>query len=74
MGLEWLAQFMQACEGFRVDFIPLRFYGSVLDPAALSAVVKRAHDRFGLPVWVTEFGPDRGDADAVMDWSRSVLV
>ena len=73
VGLDWLAQFMAACEGCTVDFIPLHFYGSVLDRAALGRFVEKAHDRFGLPVWVTEFGPEGGNADMALGWLRSVL-
>lgn len=56
----WLDRFMKGAEkrGLRVDFIPVHWYGSDFGPAAagqLADYVKRVHDRYKKPVWVTEY-------------------
>jgi len=47
-------------EGLRVDFIAVHSYSSVSDPEAaaqsVAALVDWVHNRYGLPVWVTELG------------------
>ena len=47
-------------QGLRVDFIAHHSYSSVSDPeaaaASVAALVDWVHDRYGLPVWVTELG------------------
>lgn len=65
----WLDRFMTGARqrGYRVDFIALHWYGSDFDPARatdqLRDYVQAVRDRYGLPVWLTEyslisFGPD----------------
>jgi hypothetical protein len=56
----WLDQFMSGARqrGLRVDFITLHWYGSDFSPAAvgqLESYVKAVHDRYQMPIWVTEF-------------------
>ncbi|MBB5787794.1 sigma-70 family RNA polymerase sigma factor [Jiangella mangrovi] len=58
---EWLDQFMTGAEerGLRVDFITLHWYGSDFGPDAvghLRSYIEATHDRYGLPIWVTEYG------------------
>ncbi|WP_240742317.1 glycoside hydrolase family protein [Micromonospora zingiberis] len=57
----WLDRFLSGARdrGLRVDFIALHWYGSYFgDEAALHLMdyVQKVHDRYGLPIWVTEFG------------------
>ncbi|WP_431930497.1 glycoside hydrolase family protein [Micromonospora sp. RP3T] len=56
----WLDRFLSGARqrGMRVDFIALHWYGSDFGPAApqhLMNYVRAVHERYGLPVWVTEF-------------------
>ncbi|GAA3336152.1 hypothetical protein GCM10020358_07170 [Amorphoplanes nipponensis] len=57
----WLDRFMKGAkqQGLRVDFITLHWYGSDFGPAAVGqflGYVDAVHARYGLPVWVTEYG------------------
>lgn len=56
----WLDQFMAGAaeRGYRVDFIPLHWYGSDFSDAAtghLESYLRAVHERYGKPVWLTEF-------------------
>ena len=57
----WLDKFMKgaAQRGYRVDFIALHWYqwdGSVAGSVKrLKTFLTKVHDRYGLPVWLTEF-------------------
>ncbi|AGZ41148.1 ECF subfamily RNA polymerase sigma-24 subunit [Actinoplanes friuliensis DSM 7358] len=57
----WLDQFMTGARqrNLKVDFITLHWYGSDFSDAAVGqfmGYVKAVHDRYQLPIWVTEFG------------------
>jgi len=57
----WLDRFMSGAKrkGLRVDFITLHWYGSDFGPAAVGqflSYVDAVHRRYGLPIWVTEYG------------------
>jgi hypothetical protein len=57
----WLDRFMAGAKQrqLRVDFIPLHWYGSDFSDAATGqfmGYVKAVHDRYQLPIWVTEYG------------------
>jgi len=57
----WLDRFMTGARerGLRVDFITVHWYGSYFGDAAADqfmSYVNAVHDRYGLPIWVTEFG------------------
>ena len=46
-------------QGRRVDFIALHFYGDPTDPGTVRWIerdIRRVHERWGLPIWVTETG------------------
>ncbi|MFI6340500.1 glycosyl hydrolase [Streptomyces sp. NPDC050535] len=63
----WLDRFMQgaAQRGLRVDFIPVHWYGADFGPGAagqLEDYLKRVHDRYQKPIWLTEY--------ALTDWSQ----
>jgi hypothetical protein len=57
----WLDRFMTGAKqrGLRVDFITLHWYGADFSDAAVNqfmGYVKAVHDRYNLPIWITEFG------------------
>ncbi|NUU16196.1 sigma-70 family RNA polymerase sigma factor [Cellulomonas humilata] len=57
----WLDRFMTGAhaQGRRVDFITLHWYGSDFSDAAVGhflGYVDAVHERYGLPIWVTEYG------------------
>ncbi|MEU4626176.1 glycosyl hydrolase [Actinoplanes sp. NPDC023801] len=57
----WLDRFMTGARqrNLRVDFITLHWYGSDFSDAAAGqfmGYVKAVHDRYRLPIWVTEYG------------------
>jgi RNA polymerase sigma factor (sigma-70 family) len=57
----WLDRFMAgaAARGYRVDFITVHWYGSDFRPGPavqqLSSYLHAIHDRYHLPIWVTEY-------------------
>ena len=57
----WLDRFMTGARqrNLKVDFITLHWYGSDFSSAAAGqfmGYVKAVHDRYQLPIWVTEYG------------------
>jgi len=57
----WLDRFMIGAKqkGYRVDFIPLHWYGSDFSAAAVDqflGYVDAVHKRYDKPIWVTEYG------------------
>ncbi|WP_327009983.1 glycosyl hydrolase [Dactylosporangium sp. NBC_01737] len=57
----WLDRFMTGArqQQRRVDFITLHWYGSDFSAAAagqFAGYLKAVHDRYNLPIWVTEYG------------------
>ncbi|MBT3154940.1 hypothetical protein HTV45_29400 [Streptomyces sp. CHD11] len=64
----WLDRFMRGADerGLRVDFIPLHWYGADFGPDAseqLRGYLQAVHDRYGKPVWLTEY--------ALIDFSQN---
>jgi hypothetical protein len=62
----WLDRFMTGAKegGHRVDFIALHWYGSDFSAAAvghLRGYLRAVHERYGLPIWLTEFALIRFD-------------
>lgn len=56
----WLDQFMSgaAARGYRVDFIPLHWYGGDFSAAAtdqLRGYLQAVYDRYHKPIWLTEY-------------------
>jgi hypothetical protein len=56
----WLDRFMSgaAARGYRVDFIPLHWYGGDFSAAAtgqLQSYLQAVYNRYHLPIWVTEY-------------------
>jgi hypothetical protein len=57
----WLDWFITTARtlGYRVDFIALHWYGTDFDATAvgqLQAYLEDVHERYGLPIWLTEYG------------------
>ncbi|MGA5304848.1 glycoside hydrolase family protein [Nucisporomicrobium flavum] len=57
----WLDRFMTGARqrGLKVDFITLHWYGSDFSDAAVGqfmGYVQAVHNRYNLPIWVTEYG------------------
>lgn len=57
----WLDHFMKGvtAKGFRVDFMAVHWYGPMMDDRAVEYLqdkLAEVHDRYGRPVWLTEFG------------------
>lgn len=57
----WLDKFMQGAKarGYRVDFIAVHWYGGITRPDAVGRLkrhLEAIHDKYNLPIWVTEFG------------------
>ncbi|TKY90128.1 hypothetical protein EX895_000126 [Sporisorium graminicola] len=55
---DWLSKFMSTCKskGCTVDFIAIHWYGSWSDLAGLKKYVTSVHNKFNLPIWITEYG------------------
>ena len=53
----WLAEFMISARArdFKVDFLPLHTYTTNTDVGELEAYLIAAYEKYGLPLWVTEF-------------------
>lgn len=57
----WLDRFMKgaAARGYRVDFIPLHWYGSDFNAQAstghLKNYLRAVHQRYKKPIWLTEY-------------------
>lgn len=73
MGMDYMTQFMGNCTGCTVDFIPLHWYGSVLDPNSFKTYVQSFWVKFGKPVWITEFAPTSGTDEQIIAFLNSVL-
>lgn len=57
----WLDRFLTGArsKGYRVDFVTLHWYGSDFGAAAADQFLRyvdAVHQRYGKPIWVTEFG------------------
>ncbi|KAF1981206.1 glycoside hydrolase family 128 protein [Aulographum hederae CBS 113979] len=73
MGIAWLEDFMGKCSGCGIDFAVVHWYGEPTDPKSFKDHVQAAHDKTGLPVWVTEFGCNSGTDDQISDFLRDVM-
>ena len=56
--LDWLSKFMNKCHeaGCSISFIALHWYGGPRDIEALKKWVRSVHDKFKMPIWITEYG------------------
>jgi hypothetical protein len=79
MGLTYLGNFMKACSGCTIDFIPIHWYnGDALESSIsyFKSHVAEAHTTGGnKPVWITEFqylgGDEAGFLAEVIPWLES---
>ena len=67
----WIQEFMDACvaRGYRVDFIPAHDYVRRSKSAFIERF-KALHDRYNLPIWVTEYNygnPNMGSANLTVE-------
>jgi hypothetical protein len=64
----WLHQFMQGAEarGYRVDFICLHIYQRNFDIDGLLEYCEAAYQKYGLPIWITEW--------SLVDWMASTAA
>lgn len=61
-GLAYLKSFMDGCDGCQIDAIAVHYYA--WDKAEdFIAHMKKVHDMFKKPIWVTEFGVNPGEGD-----------
>ena len=56
--LDWLSKFMNKCHeaGCSISFIALHWYGGPHDIEALKKWIRSVHDKFKMPIWITEYG------------------
>ncbi|GAA6059153.1 hypothetical protein JCM10212_003900 [Sporobolomyces blumeae] len=74
-GVTWLEGFMDGVEkkGYHVDAIALHWYDSPTNFAYFKNYLRDAHSKFGLPIWLTEFGFSSGsDADKAVFYEKMV--
>jgi len=62
MGIDWLVNFQNACDGCDIDFVAIHWYESATNIQYFKDHVTEAHTRTGKNVWVTEFGATGSDA------------
>lgn len=63
-GLDWLKQFMAACDGCHFDAVNQHWYDSTSnDVSYFQQQITDAHSQTGLPVFVGEFGFIGSDSD-----------
>ncbi len=58
---DWVEEFMAIAKekGYRVDFLTLHVYQDFTHPgsvASLKAALERLHNKYNLPIWITEIG------------------
>jgi hypothetical protein len=78
----WLDRFLSGARqrGLRVDFVALHWYGGDFGPDAVNQLeryLQAVHDRYGLPVWLTEFALIRwgpGGAEFPTDAEQAAFV
>jgi hypothetical protein len=72
MGLTWLGNFMTACSGCQIDFVPIHWYDSAANVEYFKSHVEQAHQQTGKPIWITELGASGSD-DEVNAFLQTVL-
>lgn len=74
-GLNWLSDFLDACNGCTVDFIAIHWYGHAGDGGVQKLKDHIATARGtakGRPIWITEFQP-QGDQTEQADFLEKIL-
>lgn len=81
----WLDQFISGARArnYRVDFIPLHWYGSDFSSAAageLESYIQAVNNRYQLPIWITEYalidfsGPTYPSQDQQVDFINASVA
>lgn len=74
MGMNWLNQFIAACQGCQFDFMVTHYYAPA-DVDAFKSYITQFYQTYNKPIWITEFGVTSGDADSflqqVLPWMDS---
>ncbi|KAF8176998.1 hypothetical protein BJ912DRAFT_1024259 [Pholiota molesta] len=66
-GRPWLAAFLAACSGCRIDFIPFHWYGT--GAQNFNNYISQMHAQFpNWPLWVTEFASTSMDDTEVLNF------
>ncbi|TVY85504.1 Alkali-sensitive linkage protein [Lachnellula suecica] len=73
VGISYMSYFMGNCTGCQVDFIPIHWYGSVLDPGSFEAYVQSFYTKFNKPIWITEFGTTSGTDAQIVAFLKQAL-
>lgn len=64
MGLNYLQQFMNACVGCTIDFVPIHWYDAAGNFESFKKHIQDAKAvAGGRPLWITEFGAHGSDAE-----------
>ncbi|KAG6877600.1 hypothetical protein C0993_005726 [Termitomyces sp. T159_Od127] len=72
-GQPWLAQFMHACSGCSVDFIPLHWYGDGVE--GFYNYIWQVHGTYpNTSLWVTEFASTSSNADEVANFLNASIA
>lgn len=78
MGLTWLENFLEACTGCTIDFVPIHWYDSATNLGYFKNYIKQAYSVAGRPIWITEFNGSGTQAQQitmlkeVMPWLDSL--
>jgi len=73
MGLTYLKNFISACSGCQIDFVPIHWYDSASNVAYFKQYVQDAYNAGGKkPIWITEFQAS-GSADQQNAFLKEVL-
>jgi hypothetical protein len=62
MGLAWLQDFLDACTGCQIDFVPIHWYDSATNIAYFQQHLEQAYNISGKPIWLTEYGASGSDS------------
>lgn len=73
MGLTWLGNFMEACDGCQIDFCQVHWYDSYSNVAYFKSHMQDAYKACNKkPIWVTEFGTTDGDDSQISEFLKEV--
>ena len=70
--IEWFDSFFRLCEGCRFDYMATHHYSC--NPSATMTFLRQLHERYGLPIWLTEFSCPRTTSVArILNYMKGVL-
>ncbi|QRW10451.1 glycoside hydrolase family 128 protein [Ceratobasidium sp. AG-Ba] len=71
-GRQWLSDFLKACTGCTIDFVPIHWYGSGV--GAFYDYIWAIHGEFpSYPLWVTEFAETSSDDKVVANFMNATI-